>query len=54
MVFSRAMSFVIAKCESSGLIAASILARSMVPSASLVSGCGWIEPSTAAPPASYL
>jgi hypothetical protein len=35
------------------LIAASTFARSSVPSGSLSRGCGWIDPSTAAPPASW-
>jgi hypothetical protein len=52
MVFSSATSFVMAKCESSGLMAPSISARSIVPSGRFCSGCGWIEPSTAMPPAS--
>jgi hypothetical protein len=52
MVFSSASSRVIAKCESSGLIAPSTIARSSEPSGRFCSGCGWIEPSTAMPPAS--
>jgi hypothetical protein len=34
------------------LIAASIDGSGIVPSAALSSGCGWMLPSTAAPPAS--
>ena len=52
MVFSSAMSRVMAKCESSGLIAASTSREVERAVGRLVSGCGWIEPSTAMPPAS--
>jgi hypothetical protein len=50
-VFSSASSRVRAKCASSGLMAASISASAIVPSARCASGCGWMLPSTAAPPA---
>ena len=52
MVFSSAKSRVRAKWASSGLISALILSSAMVPSGSFSIGCGWIEPSAAAPPAS--
>ena len=54
IVFSSASSRVRAKCGSSGLIAASIMPRSIVPSGRFSTGWGWIDPSTAPPPASNL
>ena len=43
-----------AKWASSGLIAASTDSSGNVPSLACASGCGWMPPSTAAPPPSYL
>ena len=52
VVFSSTTRRVRAKCGSSGLMAAAMSARRSVPSGWVSTGCGWIEPSTAMPPAS--
>jgi hypothetical protein len=54
-VFSSANRRVRAKCASpAGLIARSTSSSGSVPSGCCGTGCGWIEPSTAAPPPSNL